>query len=137
MAKPMADYLSSVTADYATETLDIPCHEVLVQTAKKEQFVHRFSDGQRGTVTLSNTSFFTVKLRWKGLTSTNAGIIADFWNSTTKGNGLARSFYWSHPRDGNDYTVKFAEPLGQEWVEDDPNRSNVKEIVLDVWGTKP
>lgn len=137
MAKPMADYFSTVTADYTAATLDIPPHVELWEECRKEQFVHKFSDGQRGTVTLSNQAQYEVTLQWKFLSPTDAGTIIDLYNSATKANGMARSFYWSHPSDGQDYTVKFAEPLSQGWRAGQPNWSEVKQIKLHIRGVKP
>ena len=136
MAKPMSDFLSFVTADY-DYTLDIPSHVELLQETNMEQFTHKFSDGQRGIVTLSNQAQFEVQLQWDYLVPANADIIYDLHISSTKANGLARSFYWSHIKESQVYTVKFSEFLTKSWKTSMPNGSQVKKIRLYVIGVKP
>ena len=137
MANPMSDYLSAVAAEYTGQDITLDCHVELPQKVQKEQFVHRFSDGQRGVVTLSDDSQFEVNVQWKHLTPANAGILYDLYNKKTKANGLARSWYWLHPTDGNTYTVKFAEPMIQAWQTGEPGRSEIQTSRLYVLGTKP
>ena len=137
MAKEMYDYLSAVTADYTTTELSISPKQELVEMGEKEQFVHKFSDGQRGVVTMSDTSHFQVTLVWDILSPEDAGTIMDFFHDTGKGNGIARSFYWSHPTDGHTYTVKFMEPLSQSFSVNLPGKNSIKQMTLDILGVKP
>ena len=137
MAKEMADYLSEVAADYTAAELDIPPSDEVVESGEKEQFVHKFSDGQRGVVTMSSTSHFIVTLQWNRLSPDDAGFIQDLYHDETKANGIARSFYWVHPDGVHTYTVKFAEPLARSFRATVPGFSGTRQITLDVIGKKP
>jgi hypothetical protein len=133
----MSDYLSDVAADYTAEELDIPPHNEISFSGEKEQFVHKFSDGQRGVVTMSSTSYFTVTLEWYRLGPDNAGFIMDLFHNENKANGIARSFYWKHPGQETRYTVKFAEPLSQSFKASQPGFTGYRQITLAVVGNKP
>ena len=136
-AKEMYDYLSAVTADYTTTELDIDCHEALEEMGEKVQHEHVFSDGQRGIVTMSSNSFFTVNLTMKHLSLSDAGTVIDMYHDEDKANAKARSFYWVHPRDGHTYTVKFMNALPVSFSGQILNRSSLPTITLFVLGNKP
>jgi hypothetical protein len=136
--KTMADYLSSVTADYTTTELSINPHDVLVESGGKNQSVHIFSDGQRGVVTIGDgDSTFEATCLWNNLSVSDEGTIKDFFHDTGKAYGLSRSFYWQHPTDGNTYTVKFLSGLITEIRGRVPGRKSVQQLRLHVIGVKP
>lgn len=132
----MSAYLSEVPADYTAEELDLPPHDEVVEFGEKEQFVHKFSDGQKGVVTMADQSYFTVTLSRIRLSSTAADFIMDLFHNPAKANGIARSFYWVHPS-WVTYTVKFAEPLGRGFTAGVQGVSATRQITLDVIGVKP
>ena len=136
-AKEMYDYLSAATADYTTAELQVNPQEALTDFGEKEQYTHKFSDGQRGIVTMSDTSRFIVTLQWNNISTADAGTIMDFWHDNNKAQGMARSFYWHHPRDGHIYTVKFSSPLSTIHLASLTGRAVVSQIQLDVLGNKP
>lgn len=136
-AKEMYDYLSDKTADYTDTELDISPHDVMEEMGAKEQVEHKFDDGQVSIVTLSSDTYFFVNLVWNHLTDADSGTIFDFWNDENKANGRARSFYWSHPRDGHTYTVKFATDLGRSYNAVIGSRSSISGMRLRVLGNKP
>ena len=137
VAKEMYDYLSEVTVDYTLSELTIAPTNILVESAEKEQFVHKFSDGQRGVVTMSSNTHYIVTLQWDMLSLSDEGTIRDLWNDENKANGIAKSFYWDHPRDGHTYTVKFLSSLSSEHNYEYNERITIKQIQLDVLGVKP
>jgi len=134
--KEMYDYLAAVTADYTTTELSIIPHNIIVEAGEKTQFIHKFSDGQKGIVTLSSTSRFSVTLQWDILSRANEGTIVDLWHDENKANGIACSFYWQHPTDGHTYTVKFLEPLESNWAVNMINLKSINQIKLDILGYK-
>lgn len=136
-AKEMYDYLSEVTADYTTIELELSSTARLPETVEKEQYLHKFSDGQRGIVTMSSTSHFQVAVQFDNLLPSDEGLIKDMYIDENKANGLARSFYWHHPSDGHVYTVKFLGPLTSEREFRAYGMISVKQIQLDVLGVKP
>ena len=137
--KTMADYLSAVTADYTTTELTIKPHNILQEDGEKQQFVHEFSDGQRGVVTMCDDSIFKVTLEFHNLEPTDEGTIKDLYHDSSKANAMARSFYWVHPDpdDGNTYTVRFMGKLTSVKKADIPFHVSVKQIQLEVLGVKP
>jgi hypothetical protein len=76
-AQEMYDYLTAVTADYTALELSVSPSDIIVESGVKEQFVHRFADGQKGVVTMSSTSRFTVTLLWDIITAADHGTILD------------------------------------------------------------
>jgi len=83
----------------------------------------------------SDDSEFFVDIDWHGLTPSDAGIIIDMFHNTSKANGIENSFYWSHPTDGHDYTVRFDSPvprsIGPFWVH------GIVGVTLKILGRKP
>jgi len=136
-AKNMADYLSEVTADYTTTELETEPDNIMTEDGGKEQSVHRFSDGQRSVVTMSDTSYFTVTLQWEFLSPSEEGDIKDMFHDVNKANGLARSFYWVHPIDGETYTVRFLTPLSSQYKANVYDRIAISQLTLDILGVKP
>ena len=137
MAKYMSNYLTSVTADYTAESLIVKPHNILVEAGSKEQFIHRFSDGQTGVVSLSDASRFTAKLQWDIVGPDDAEDIMDMWHNQNKANGMARSFYWLHPIESTYYTVKFQSPLQMARRAVLPGFQSVDQVELNVLGVKP
>ena len=123
-AKIMADYLSVLTADYTTVNHDLAPQHVMPEESIKKQVAHEYDDGMVSAITLSSTNYFNVTLEWTAAELAPAGTIMDLWHNSSKGNGIARSWYWVHPTDGATYVVKFRGPLtrihragGSTWVE--------------------
>lgn len=105
-AKEIYDFVSIATPDYDA-ILSVRPQEILVETAGKNQVVHIMDDGSEERISLSDTSIFHIRLRWNYLTEADAGTIFDWWNDSTKANGIERTFKWSHPTDGHTYVVRF------------------------------
>lgn len=108
--KEMYDYLSAVTPDYSTTTLDISPNEAIEEEGENNVVVHDFDDGSESRIVLSSTPVFYVTLNWKVITSEDAGTIIDFYYDSSKGNGTARTFKWQH-YDGHVYVVRFDQKL--------------------------
>jgi hypothetical protein len=109
----MYDYLSTVTPDYATTTFQVAPQEVLAEEGEKLQVVHFADDGSEERIDLSTASIFYVTLVWKSISASDAGTIVDFYHDSAKGNGITRSFKWTHPTDGHTYVVRFNDKLGR------------------------
>lgn len=107
MAGSMADYLSIAVADYLTETLSLSPQDTMTEDASKNQITHEMDDGSIEVVSLSDTPQFTATLKWDTLSSSEADTLMDFWLSSSKANGKARSFKWAHPTDGHVYVARF------------------------------
>ena len=138
MAGLMADYLSSLAADYTTTELSVAPQKVLVEESDKNQVVHESDDPTSLSVTtLSDQSVFTVTLQWTAITDSDAQTIYDFYNSSTKANARENTFYWQHPTDGNTYTAMFLGPMKKLQHYNFPNHREISQIKLRVLGTKP
>ena len=133
-AKTMADYLSVVTPDYTTTTLSVKPHKVLSEVGNKNQEVHFADDGSEERISLDDSSIFYVTLQWNTITSSDAGTILDFYHDSNKGNGIARTFYWEHPKDGNTYVVRFDQEIGRNYFQ--PTYQEINSIRLRVLGKK-
>jgi hypothetical protein len=132
----MYDYLDTVTPDYTTAVLSVTPTEVLEEEGEFRQIVHTMDDGTEAVVSLSTKRWFWVTLQWDYRPEADAGTIMDFYFDTVKAYGMARSFYWQHPRDGHTYVVKFADKLRRAhhaWVVD---HLSVRGMRLRVIGRK-
>lgn len=108
----MWDYLSVVAPDSST-TLTLSPNRVIVEKGNKNVVIHEGDDGSEERIVLDSDSVFYVDLEWDGLSSSDAGTVFDFYHSTSKGNGVARSFKWDHPTDTHKYTVRFASDVAR------------------------
>lgn len=106
----LADYLSSVTADYSY-MLDLPCAVSLPKTGNKNQIIHEFDDGSVGVASMSDNSWYDVVIEFDVLTEAEADELFELYNNPVYANGSERTFYWQHPSDGNIYTVRFMSPV--------------------------
>lgn len=114
----MFDYLTTGLApDYAT-TMDIVPQISAVEMGEKNQIVHEGDDGSEEVISLDDQSVFYVSIQFAGLNESDVGTIFDFYNSTAKGNGMARSFKWSNTAEPaasrHTYVVRFASPLPRQ-----------------------
>ena len=134
-SKKMADYLSPKTADY-DYTLAISPHNVMREAGDKNQVITEFDDGSVDVTGISDQSYFTLTLQWKqGSGDTDHETILDLWHATAKANGRKRTFYWTHPVDGNSYTVRFLTPLVRAFS---PGLIiDVEQITIRIEGNKP
>lgn len=114
MAGSMADYLSVAVADYLTETLSLSPQDTMAEDASKNQVTHEMDDGSIEIVSLSDTPQFTVTLRWDVLSSSEADLLMDWWLSSSKANGRARTFKWQHPTDGHVYVARFDSDISRD-----------------------
>ena len=131
----MYRYLSSKTADYTTTIFSVKPTTILPQVGDKSQVVHDFDDGTVSVIGLSSNTYFTVELQWAYIGATDHSTLMDFWNTSTKGDGRRRTFYWNHPLDGKYYTVRFTSPLSYAY--DSVGHLSVNVITLRVEGNKP
>jgi hypothetical protein len=134
----MYDYLSSVTADYTSTELSVSPQAVMTERGKKgHQIVHEADDASEQVVSLATDSVFYVTLQWTAISESDAGTIIDFFHDNTKAKGLARSFYWQHPKDGHTYTVKFRSQLERRYRVRLGSYQEVAEVRIKVLGNKP
>ena len=112
--KTMKDFLQSDTADYETTPLEVCPQEVIIEEGEKNIENLEADDGDESSIVHSSQSVFFVTLKWPRITSADAGTILDFYHTTSKANGTARKFLWTH-YDGNTYVVKFRGPISREF----------------------
>jgi hypothetical protein len=132
----MFDYLNDTVADYTTEELSVTPQRVLTSVGEKSQVAHKFDDGSRGVVSISDQSYFTVSLQWDVISKSDKGTIMDLYHSTTKANGMEYTFYWQHPTDSHTYVARFLEPLRTVIKGSIPSYREVSQIKLGIEGRK-
>ena len=136
--KVMADYLSAAAADYTATELSVSPQRIIVECGQKEQVIHKFHDGQRGIVTLGDgTAYWDAMLQWDLISTADEGTIKDFFHDSDKANGMAETFYWQHPVDGNTYTVRFLSKIETVLTAGLSGHKAIKQVKLQVLGTKP
>jgi hypothetical protein len=114
MAGLIKDYLSVVSPDYSTTTLNVIPQNVVVEQFDKVQEVLELDDENVFVITYSNTPKIKVTLQWsEWLSSTDAATLIDFWADTSKANGRARTFKWPHPTDGYTYVARFLSDISR------------------------
>jgi len=116
MAFSMGDFLSTDTADYTTTELNIKPQEEMPTMPSKNQVTLTAANGTPMVLNLNDTTNFTVNISMRDVNIDDGEIIMDFWASKTKGNGIARTFYWVHPTDGVTYVARFLnQPTYQQY----------------------
>jgi len=114
MAKEMYDYCSIATPDN-DETLDVRPSNTLVEEGSKNVVIHLGDDGSEERVSLDTDSVFYVTLQWEPVDEDDSGTVVDFFNSTSKGCGMAKSFKWVNfgepSASRHTYVVRFASGL--------------------------
>lgn len=137
-AKEMFDYFTgTLAADYTTTDLTVKPQRVLVERLSMKQKTFESDDGSVVVSNRSSRPIFTVTLQWTlGISEADAGTIYDFWADSSKGNGMERTFYWDHPTDGHDYTVRFFSDLSRTLTAG-YDIHKISQIKLRVEGVKP
>ena len=133
----MWDYLSPSTADSKTLIATPIPQQMLVEEGVKNVIIHTGDDGSEERIALDNDPIFRVNLQWDYLTGSDAGIIVNQYYSTGEGNGTARSWRWTHPTDGHNYTVRFDEPLSRAIMPRsglDPTLHQISAMTLRILG---
>jgi hypothetical protein len=103
------DYLpGTATADYVAANLAVTPQRTLTERGGFPGQRRHQSDGAGFMTTTRNTTpRFWFLLIWDAITTSDAGIIFDYYFDVAKGKGLARSFKFTHPTDGHVYICKF------------------------------
>ena len=114
-AKEPYDYISTVTPDYSSTTFNVNPSDIIMEEGEKSSVILIGDDGSEERISLSNTSYFYVTLKWNYKSASDAGTIIDFYHDATKGNGMARSFKWTCPTraGGHTYVVRFDSKLSR------------------------
>lgn len=107
----MYDYISTVTPDYSSTTLNITPQGVIVEDGSKNVNINEGYGGAEEAAILSSQSVFFVSLQWNAISRADSGTVFDFYHDANKACGIARSFKWLHPTDGHTYVVKFRDSL--------------------------
>ena len=114
MAYEMYDYCSLATPDN-DETLSVKPSNVLVEEGSKNVVIHLGDDGSEERIALDTDSIFFVTLQWNPVDEDDSGTIVDFFNSTSKGCGTAKSFKWINfgekSASRHTYVVRFSSSL--------------------------
>ncbi len=114
MAGSMADYLDIAVPDYLTETLSLSPQDTMTEDASKNQTVREMDDDSVEVISLSDTPVLSVTLKWDILSASEADTLMDFWLSSSKANGRARTFKWAHPTDGHVYVARFNDDISRD-----------------------
>jgi len=107
-------------ADSADSQLELTPHNVMTEQSEKNQVIHTADDNSEERISFSNDNIFWVSLSWATISETDAGTILDFYFSSTKGNGITRTFLWKHPTDtwcqtaANYYIVRFSSSVSRD-----------------------
>jgi len=133
--KEMYDYLSVVTPDYSATTLSVSPQKIVPETGQKNQILNVGDDGSEEVIDLSDDFLFMTALSFVQ-SSSDIGLVLDFYFDSSKANGIARSFKWAHPKDGHTYVVKFRGPMTRNWEEDliEGGYQSVRQISLKIIG---
>lgn len=132
----MSTYLSAVTADYTATEMTLTPQNTMTEEGQKTQHYHEFDDGEIEVITASG-SWFHLTMMWDYMVNADAATLLDFWHDALKANGLKRSFYLTHPVDGNSYTAKFLTPITFTEVVQFTNGKQVPNIKFNILGNKP
>jgi hypothetical protein len=110
----VAQGVASSTANYTSATLTVAPQDILVEKFSKVQERFLLDDEASLVISHSNKSQIQVVLRWnEWLSDTDADTLISFWTDSTKANGMARTFYWTHPEDSNTYIVRFTTDISR------------------------
>lgn len=109
-AKEIYDYVEVAVADN-NYTLAVNPHGTIVEEPSRNQAIHEFDDGSEERIDLDEGKpVFYVQLSWNLRDESTSGTIWDFWLDSAKGNGMAKTFKWTHT-DGHTYVVRYASNL--------------------------
>jgi hypothetical protein len=111
-AVEMYDHLSDATPDY-NATLPIAPQGVVSEDSSKSQVVHTGVDGSEERISFGSSPIFFITIGWNILSEANAGTIFDWYNDSTKANGMQRSFKYAYG-DGHTYVVRFDVKLSRK-----------------------
>lgn len=125
------DYIDVAVPDNDV-TLSVTMQGTITENSTKNQVPHVGDDGSVEVVTLADASIFYISVPWKKLTSSDAGTIMDFWHSSAKGHGRAKTFKLVHS-DGHTYVVRFWSDLSRSLYAA-KGRHGVPDIVFKIEG---
>jgi len=106
------DYLGWVAPDNE-EILSLAPHEVLFTEPIRRQVTYTFDDTSDVIISLDDSYTFYADIQWNLISAANSGVVSDFYYSPDKGDGIAKSFLFTHPEDGYTYTVRFVAGPGK------------------------
>lgn len=130
----MDSYLSTVIPDYATTTLSVTPQNTIKETPILRQNLLTYDSGAIEAVSVTDDIYFQVSLEWTSISIADAATIRDFFLASAKGHGMAQSFKWLHPTDGNTYVVKFLQAPSKSILHSMPGLSKIATIKLQVIG---
>ena len=117
MSYEMWDYLSVVTPNGPNALVVRPTN-TLIETGTKNVVVYHGDGRSIETVILDEDSVFHVTLEWEPISEADSGIIMNFYHSSYKGFGMAKSFKWTNygepPESRHTYVVRFASDLSRD-----------------------
>jgi len=108
-AKIMADYLSATSSpDYSAVALTTPNTKVLSERMffPSQQRLKTQGVAYSASSPVDDPQFI-VTLELNITSQADNGTLHEYWNNTAKAFGIARSFNWDHPTDGETYVAKF------------------------------
>lgn len=106
------DYIDEATPDVDI-TLGVTPYDIQPQgeikdVGRKNQTIHKGEDRSEERISLGDDeSEFVVSFPYEFLTTSEAGIVYDFFHDTAKGNGIVSTWKWYNPDDSHTYVVRF------------------------------
>jgi hypothetical protein len=98
-----------ISPDYVA-FLDVTPTKILPLRHSFNHVQHNFEDGRVRTQNLSSVKY-DIELQWDYISSADLETILDWYHNDSKANGMARTFYWRHPRTEILYVARFLGPL--------------------------
>ena len=102
----IGDHLNIVTPDCTSGTLSVAPHNTVTYAAGRHQKILIFDEVDESRISIDDDYVFFTDIKWELIPASNSGIVIDYLLSWDKGNGIARSFKWQHPTDGETYVVR-------------------------------
>jgi hypothetical protein len=108
------EYLNEASADYSDTQFDVEPQIIMTEYGHFRQEKFEYDNNSRQVITRSDTPKVWFRLKWDGLYVADARTIIDFYFDKAKGKGMARSFEFPHPTDGQTYVVAFDEEVSKD-----------------------
>lgn len=100
-------YLSTVTPDYSTTTLNVAPQNSIEIYSDKTQIVLYTDANTTLVVDINSDPRFRIILNWEKLNTSDSGTIMNFWRDSAKANGSENTFKWYNHADSHTYVVRF------------------------------
>lgn len=94
-AMEIFDYVDVATPDY-NGTLTLNAQGTIKEYGIYNQVVHLADDNTEEVISIASSPMYFIDIPWRNMTEADAGTVWDFWASSSKANGRARTFQYTH-----------------------------------------